>query len=224
MAKNKTKEKKKKNDLLGYFIYIFIIIVVFAGIMAAVVFLLDDGKKETTKPKQVVTENVHKNVVSIEDYGIHCDDNDTELYRKEYEELKKNLTGDAINDEEYAKSVAKLFIIDLYTIKNKTNKYDVGGIDFVLPSILANYRLNVEDTIYKYVEDNSDGKRIQNLPVVSSVAINKTSKGKYKLEEKSYDSYTFTMAWTYINDYDYDKTGTVVVIKNDNKMYVVEKK
>ena len=220
MAKN----KKKKNDLLGYFMYILVIIVVFALIMIGVVFLLKDEKKENKVKPQVTTENVHKNKVSIEEYGINCDDNDTELYKKEYEVLKKNLTSDTINEEEYAKSVAKLFIIDLYTIKNKSNKYDVGGTDFVLPDILANYRLNVEDTIYKYVEDNSDGKRIQNLPVVSAVNITKTTKGKYKIEEKTYESYTFAMNWTYINDYEYDKSGTVVVIKNDKKMYVVEKK
>lgn len=218
MAKN-----KKKNDLLGYFIFMFIIIAVFAGITAGAIFVLGE-KKEEKAPAPKVTQDVHKNKKSIDEYGINCDDNDTELYKKEYEELKKNLTGKEIDYEEYAKSVAKLFIIDLYTIKNKSNKYDVGGTDFVLPSILANYRLNVEDTIYKYVEDNSDGKRIQNLPVVESVNITKTTKGKYKIGETSYDSYTFNMNWTYVSDYDYDKSGTVVVINNDKKMYVVEKK
>ncbi len=219
MAKN-----KKKNDLLGYFIFMFIMIVVFAGIMAAVVLLLGDNKKEQGSGPKVTTENVHKNVNTIDEYNINCDDNDTELYHKEYEALKKNLTSDTINEEEYAKSIAKLFVIDLYTIKNKSNKYDVGGTDFVLPERLSNYRLNVEDTIYKYVEDNSTGKRVQNLPVVASVNITKTTKGKYKYNNKDYESYTMNMTWTYVNDYGYDKSGTIVVIKTDKKMYVVEKK
>ena len=172
MAKN-----KKKNDLLGYFIFMFIIIAVFAGITAGAIFVL--GEKKEEKPVQKVTQDVHKNKVSIEEYGINCDDNDTELYKKEYEELKKNLTSEKIDYEEYAKSVAKLFIIDLYTIKNKSNKYDVGGTDFVFPDILANYRLNVEDTIYKYVEDNSDGKR--DITSIKDITLNPHSRITLKM-------------------------------------------
>ena len=104
------------------------------------------------------------------------------------------------------------------------NKYDIGGTEFVLPSAVSNYRLNVEDTIYKFVQDNSDGKRIQNLPTVESIEIVSTKKTTFEIkDDKSYDAYNINLKWKYTNDYGYDTKAQVIVIKKDDKMYVVEK-
>ena len=118
-----------------------------------------------------------------------------------------------------------MFIIDLYTIKNKTNKYDIGGLEFVYPDAIENFSINVTDTIYKYVEDNTKGNRVQQLPTVKTITIDSIKKDKFEIksEKKKYDSYVIKLNWTYSIDLGYDTEGEVIVINKDNKLYVVEK-
>lgn len=219
MSKNK-KEKKEMPDALRYLLFTIVVIVVIS-VIGVLAYNVIGSQISGTKEK----EKVDVNQVEIKGYGIHLDDNDTTLYRNEYKALEKNLLGEEIDYNEYAKSVAKLFIIDLYTIKNKSNKYDVGGVDFVYSKALENYTTNVTDTIYKYVEDNSDGERVQQLPAVKAIMVDDISKGKYKVEseEKEYESYTVKLTWEYSINLGYDTTGEVIVINKDNKLYVVEK-
>ena len=118
-------------------------------------------------PKQTV-----KKVDEIKGFNYHLEDRDTALYKKEFQNLKTNLESKEIDYEEYAKSIAKMFIIDLYTIDNKVNKYDIGSLEFVHPDAKENFELNAKDTLYKYVMDNSYNDRTQELPIVSSITIN----------------------------------------------------
>lgn len=219
MSKSK-KEKKEMPDALRYLLFTTVVIVVIS-VIGVLAYNVIGSQISGTKEK----EKVDVNQVEIKGYGIHLDDNDTTLYRNEYKALEKNLLGEEIDYNEYAKSVAKLFIIDLYTIKNKSNKYDVGGVDFVYSKALENYTTNVTDTIYKYVEDNSDGERVQQLPAVKAIMVDDISKGKYKVdsEEKEYESYTVKLTWEYSINLGYDTTGEVIIINKDNKLYVVEK-
>lgn len=213
-----SKKNKKKNGLkIGLFT--FIIIAVISGIGYFSMQILGTEKQQEEEPV------VKKNESEIEGYGITLDDHDTDLYRSEYTLLKENLESDTIDFSAYAESVAKLFIIDLYTIKNKTNKYDTGGVEFVEPSTVENYKLNVEDTLYKYVEDNTNNTRTQSLPVVDSIEVTKKSEEKFKMEseDKEYQAYKITLTWTYSNDLGYDTKGEVIVINKENKLYVVEK-
>lgn len=167
--------------------------------------------------------NVVTSVEKIDNYGYDLKSNATALYISEFNILKNNLEQNEIDEEEYAKSVAKLFIIDLYTISNKINKYDVGGTQFVFPSSEENYKLNVEDTLYKYVEDNSNNNRKQELPTVSSIEIVDYKTGKYKIGEDEVDDVEIDLKWEYEIDMGYEKAGTVILIKQDSKFYIVEK-
>ena len=58
------------------------------------------------------------------DYTL--DKDNTNLMKENFKELKDILANDNINYEDYAKTLAKLFIVDLYTIDNKKSMYDVG--------------------------------------------------------------------------------------------------
>lgn len=220
MKKNKTKkEKKEMSDRTRVILFSLVIIVVIALIGVSSYFILIDKEDESSD------NNPKTNVLTIEGYGITLDDLDSETYKEEFEVLKSNLESGNIDYDAYAESVAKMFIIDLYTIKSKVNKYDVGGIELVLPEAKENYITNVTDTIYNYVLDNSDGKRTQQLPVVSEVKITNTEKKEYKIDSlnQTYEAYVFNIDITYANDYGYDKTAEVTVVNRDNFMYVVEK-
>lgn len=202
---------KKRNKIILFIV--IVLLVVGASIFCYLKFVKKD-------------DNVNKvtNIEEIDKFGYTLKSNATETYKKEYEILKTNLKSTDINEEEYVKSVAKLFIIDLYTIINKINKYDVGGTELVYPDSLENYKVNVEDTLYKYVEDNSNNSRTQSLPEVSEVQITDFKKVKYKVSNTELDAYEVALKWSYVVDMGYESEGSVIILEKDNKYYVVEKK
>ena len=120
--------------------------------------------------KSEVKNNV-KVIDSIVDFSYTLDERDTTLMKDTYKELKRVLKEKDINYEEYASILARLFVIDLFTMDNKINKYDVACLEYVYPDNVDNFKTNVEDTIYKTIEDNTYGKRTKKLSVVSRVNV-----------------------------------------------------
>lgn len=196
-------------------VILFLCILIFVYAAGGTIYYIATREKKDDKP--IVT-----NKDTIKGYDYTLKSNATKLYEDEFKALKANLEGD-INYDEYAVSVAKLFVIDLYTINNKINKYDTGGASFVYPDGRDNYKLNVQDTIYKYVEDNTNGKRTQNLPEVSSVIVKDSKKDTYKIGDNSFAAYKINLEWSYVQDLGYDKTGEIILIKKERNIYVVEK-
>ena len=201
--------KKKYKRIL-----IIILIVVLLAIISFVIYkILLNNKTE---------EEVVNVVDSISEYGYNLDDRDTELMKSVYEELKNILNSDEIDYELYASALARLFVIDLFTMDNKINKYDGGGSEYVYPDALENFKLNVEDTLYKHMENNSSGKRKQDLPEVSSIEVLSNETDEYTIGENSFDSYIVNLSWQYVSDLGYDNNALITLINLDNKLYVVE--
>ena len=165
-------------------------------------------------------EPVVKNLAEIEGYPYSLNSNASKLYKDEFNILKDNLENN-YNEEEYIKSISKLYIIDLYSLKNKLNKYDIN-VDFIYPDIVSNYRLNIENTLYKYLENNSDGNRNQELPVVSNVIIDEILDEKYSLNKENVPCKKVKVTIEYENDLGYDKSGTITLVKQDKYYYIVE--
>ena len=173
----------------------------------------------TKEEKKVVyTEVLDK----MDDYGYNLNDKDTKLYKDTYYELKKILESDEIDFKEYGNKLSMLFVIDLLTISNKQNKYDVGGLEFIYESEREMFKSKAMDTLYELVIDDSDGKRDQKLPTISKIELDKTEETKYDIDDKKLDGYKFTYNLDYKEDLGYSKKCTVTVVKDDNKMYVVE--
>ena len=150
------------------------------------------------------------------------EDRDTELYKTTFEELKEILKAEEVDNEKLASSIAKLFIIDLYTIKNKVNKFDVGGLDFVFSSVKSNYSLNVQETLYKYVEDNTNKKRNQALPEVSEVNVTSIAAATFEVGGKTYNGYNVNISWKYVMDLKYDTSAKLKLIYDKDSYYVIE--
>lgn len=163
------------------------------------------------------------NINSIEGYEYILKSSATELMKQEFNILKENLESAAVNKEDYAVSIAKLFIIDLYTMNNKLNKYDVGGSDYIYKNAVANYKLSVTDTLYKYLEDN-DGKRKQVLPEVSSIELVEITESELEIDGKVYFGYKVNLNWEYIADLEYDREAEIIIIEDSNILYIAEKK
>lgn len=184
-------------------------------------------KPQSTKPvKKVYTDK-------IKGYGYNLEKRDTKLFKEKFEELKTILKEKDVDFEDYAKTLAQLYIIDLYTINNKDTTYDVGSTEFIYPDALENFELKVKDTLYKYIEDNTDKKRKQELPEVKSIKVKSVDKDTYELKlkddddnetSKTLDSYVVSLSWEYKKDLGYDKEAKVILVKDEKgkKLYVVE--
>ena len=167
-------------------------------------------------------DNSVKSIDKIDKYGYVLKSNTTNLQKELFNELKTILNNDNINDDAYAKIISKMFVTDLYTLSNKVNKYDVGGTEYVLESGRDNFKVNVQDTLYKYLEDNSDGKRSQILPMVVSVSADEIRDTKYKIGDNESDAKKVSLTLSYNEDLGYDTKVTLILIKSDGKYYVVE--
>lgn len=200
--------KKKYKILLAILIILIIIIVA-----AIIIFKVFQGGT-SAEPVKVVD--------SIDNFDYTLDDRDTELMKNTYNELKDVLTASEIDYEKYAQSLAKLFVIDLFTMDNKVNRYDVGSTEYVYPDSVENFKTNVEDTIYKTMENNSDGKRKQNLPEVSSIDEAAVETSTFTIGEEEYDSYVVKLSWSYEKNLGYDTNATITLIPLNEKLYVVE--
>lgn len=162
-----------------------------------------------------------KSIDSIQGYDYVLNENDTDLIKDEFKDLKKILSSKQVDYKEYAQIISKLFISDLFTIDNKINKYDVGGVEYVVHPARENFKLNVSDTIYKYVTNIDDENR-EKYSEVKNINIINEEESTYSYNDNEYDAYVITLSWEYIKDYGYDKEGIVTLIKDDNKIYVVK--
>lgn len=202
-------KKKYKYPLL----LLILVIIIIVGLILFKLFFAKDEVKNNVKV-----------IDSIVDFSYTLDERDTKLMKDTYEELKNILKEREIDYDEYAKVLAKLFVIDLFTMDNKINKYDVACLEYVYPDNLENFKTNVEDTIYKLMEDNTYGKRTEKLSIVNNVEITNEKESTFKINEEEVPSYVVTLNWTYDKDLGYDKNATITMIKKDKKLYVVEYK
>ena len=126
--------------------------------------------------------------------------------------------------EKYATEVARMFVIDLYTLDTKVNKYDVGGIEYFYKDKRDMYSQKVIDTLYKTMIDNSYGDRKQTLPEVKSIETVSTEETKYLLGKEVVDGYLVKVTWTYKEDLGYDDEGSIIVVRDNgsNKLSVVD--
>ncbi len=204
--------KKKKKIII---IVIILVVLLAGGISSYFLFFNKNNNEVSLEPEVKITNQ-------IDEYGYKLKDRDTELYKENYEELKELLNSEDISLEEYAKLVSKLFIIDLYTIDNKISKYDIGGLDFVYEGARESFQSVATDTIYKTVENNLDNKRKQSLPVVSEITVDNIRETKYKmLDDSEVEAYEVNLSFQYDSNLGYDDSGTVTLIKNDNRLDVV---
>lgn len=161
---------------------------------------------------------------SLDEYGYIIHDNDTSLYKDKYNDLKILLNEELIDYTKYAELISQMFVIDLYTLDNKVTKNDVGGVEFIYPEYKDNFILNITENLYKYMETDIYGDRKQELPVVSAVTIGQVSESTFTYNEIEFESYKVEVNLDYEEDLEYDESAEVTLIKENDKLYIVEMK
>ena len=119
--------------------------------------------------------------------------------------------------------LAKCFAIDLYTLSTKVNKYDVGGREFYYSDKQDEFGQAVMNSIYDKLVDNTYGDRKQDLPEVTEVKVNGTTKTTYLMGDKKVDGYLVKMNISY-KSVKADTQVSVVIVKEKDgkKMSVVD--
>jgi hypothetical protein len=163
-----------------------------------------------------------KKIMSLDLYGYTLSERDTTLYKNNFKDLERILNENPIDYEEYAKSISKLFIIDVFTLNNKVSSTDIGGLEFVHKSLRENFKENMGNSLYKNVKSNLDGKRKQTLPQVESIEVSDVFETKYTYKKKEYDAYLVTLKWTYTSENNYQKSIKLTLINNKDILYIVK--
>ncbi len=198
-------KKKKKLALVG--ILFLLVIAIIIGVI-----IYNSFFKKNNKKAVVVKE--------ISEYGYKLEKRDTKLMVDTFNELDTILSADDIDYQKYAECLSKLFVIDLYTISNKIDTYDVGGVEYIYPDDVDEYKYNVMGTLYNYIGyiDNRDVK----LPEVKKIESIESSETTFDYNEETYDAYDVKIKWDYVKDLGYDEQAEITVFKVDNKLYIGE--
>lgn len=210
-----------------------ILIILIILVILLIIGLLTYNKFFKKQDKEV------KVIKTISKYGYTLDENETKLYKDEFDKLDEILSNDEVDNELYAKQIAKLFVIDFYTLSNKLSKNDIGGTQFIKEDMRDNFIEQARSTFYRYIEVKDD-KRNQELPEVSEIKNVSVSKMAFTIKDKTvtttkyktskynkssgetYDAYKVTISWDYKEDYGYEKEANMIIIKDDNKLSIVE--
>ena len=212
------KKKKKMNNLGKFLICIIFVLLLVGGYFAYNKFF---KKGEVTAPK-VVDE--------IKDFNYVVNENDTKLFKTTFNELKKVLSKKEVDNKEYAETISKLFIIDFFTLDNKTSKNDVGGVQFVYSSYKSDFIDYARDGIYKQVTNHIDNKDSQNLPLVTSVKVTKSDtvvpssvfENAAFANETEANAYEVNVEWTYKNGDGFQDKAVLTVVKDGDKLSIAK--
>lgn len=142
---------------------------------------------------------------------------DSSLYKENFEKLRTILETSPVDNKEYAETIVKLFVIDFYTLDNKNDNTDIGGLQYVHSNLKDNLVLNASSTMYKYI------KTTKELPKVKSITSVDTKETTYKISDKDYSAYAITINWEYDKDLGYEKQGTFIVVNDNGNLSIVEK-
>ena len=142
---------------------------------------------------------------------------DSSLYKENFEKLRTILETSPVDNKEYAETIVKLFVIDFYTLDNKDENTDIGGLQYVHSNLKDNLVLNASSTMYKYI------KTTKELPKVKSITSVDTRETTYKINDKDYSAYAITINWEYDKDLGYEKQGTFIVVNDNGNLSIVEK-
>ena len=204
------KDKLKRIMLLTLFILLIILVLVIYY-------------KFFKKEQKEIKEN--KVVDTIKNYDYHLKEEDSKLTSTLFNELDKVLSDEEINEEEYAKLISQLFVIDFYTLNNKLSNTDIGGIQYIHPDIKDNFIIKAENTVYKYVKSNIYGNRTQELPIITNTIIEDIKVTDYTSKTyKDNNSYQIKIKVEYQKDLKYPTEIELKLIHKDKKLYIIEVK
>ena len=215
--KKEPKKKKKLTPIKKLLILLLIVALIIGGFIGYQKFI----KKDNTKKVKVVDSIKNDKV----DYVVN--ENDSKLFKKTFEDLKKVLNAKEVDNKKYAETISKLFVIDFFTLSNKTSKNDVGGVQFIFDGYKTTFVEYARDGIYKQVLANDGTSANNSLPTVKSVKVNSVEEvspaGMFATPfAEDAVGYEVRLSWTYENDDSFQSEAVIVVAPDGEKLSLVK--
>ena len=211
------KEKRAKMKPITKILLLLIVIAILVGGF----FVWKNFIKPMSNKSKVVDS------IKNDDVDYVVSDSDTKLFKDNFNELKKVLNAKEVDNKKYAETITKLFVIDFFTLSNKTSKNDVGGVQFVYGGYKKDFIDGARDSIYKQVHSNiTDDKSNVNLPTVTKVTIDDIDEiSPYSMFEgdiftEDQVGYMVNISWEYKNKDDFQKNATIIVVPDGNKLSI----
>ena len=210
-TRTKKRKLKKKRIIIAMVVLVAIIAVASFG-----VYQICFNKKEA-KTVVTVTDKIANGYYSITDEA-------TKYSKDLFSKLKKELSKDSVDEEKYAKLETQLFMSELFTLSNKVNRNDVGGVQFVYKDYQESFTKEAMEGLYHYVENDIYGDRKQELPEVVNVDVINVEQKEYTLNDEVTDdkAYYIDVTMNYAKDLGYQKSATVVLIHNGKRLDIVK--
>lgn len=174
---------------------IVVILLIIAAVVGFYLYKNNDSKENTV-------------VDTIDSYNYVLYKGSTNLYKIYFDELKDILENN-YNEEEYAKTISKLFVADFYDLKNKKSNTDIGGLDFIHPDTVSDFKKSARNTIYKFVGSSKE------LPEVKEVSVEDITLNDDK-------SYSVKLEVSYSKDLEYPKNVELRLVLFNEKLYIIE--
>ena len=200
--------KKRKINIKKTAIFIIAILVV-------IVFIFFIVSKLTNKNSD------SKVVDKLDKYNYVVKSTATDYYKSLFTELKTVIEKD---EDKYAELVGKLFLSDFFTLTNKLNRTDVGGVQFVYEDYHEDFVANAGVTVYAGMYNNLIGQRKDDLPEVSEVVMKSLTQKEFGHVDSIYDSNAYFLEYEikYVKDLDYQELVTLVLINDNDKLVIVD--
>lgn len=213
-TRTKKRKLKKKRIIIAMVVLVAIIAAASFG-----VYKLCFNKKEV-KTVATVTDEIANG------YNYTITDEATKYSKQLFDDLKKELSKDSVNEEKYAKLEAQLFVSEFFTLSNKVNRNDVGGVQFIYPDYQESFQKEAmdENGLYHYLENDIYGDRKQELPEIVNVDVINVEQKAYTLNDEVTDeqAYYIDITMNYEKDLGYQKSATVVLIHNGKRLDIVK--
>lgn len=161
-------------------------------------------------------------VDNIKNYNYTLDERDTSLMKDKFKELKKELKNKDVDYKKYSELLSELYILDLYNIDNKVNKYDFPCLEYIYPDQVDKFKSMIKSEFYSKIEDNSDKNRKQQLPIINSITVFNVVESTYTINGEDKNGFTVTLEWEYKKDLGYDKKADVTTVIDNGKVYIVK--
>lgn len=214
------KVKSKKTIIIAS-----ILLTLLTSVLVFVLLLMTSSpnKEDIDKEEQVV-DSVDEEVKDKNIYNYKLS-NSASLYEVElFNDLELILAKEEVNDEEYAVSLAKVFVADLFTLNSKKGSSDVTSSQYVYSEYKDKYETLVMEGIYSSIELNLDGKRSQKLPIVKSVELVSVERESFSCNGSVIDTNAFRIRLdiSYEVDMGYPVKYEVIIVKNGEVLEVVK--
>ena len=158
----------------------------------------------------------------IEGYGYILKPTRNDRYKEMFHQLERILNEQEIDEKAYLTQISKMFIMDLYTLNDKTSSDDIGGMDFVHSNVRDKMEEILKNSVYYYLDDEDYDD--SELPEVTDVFIEKIENIEYNYNADLTDSsaYQVDVSIVYKEDLGYPTFANLIFIHEGNKLSLVE--